>query len=190
MKQLSFPLLTILICTVCVFSSCSKDKTDDPAPTAKLSSGLLITKGPRIDGTNDSLLIRLGPANMVGSWDAESLRPYIDLQETYWHLVQTGSGMNRWRIEINRRAYPGAPDKSYMHFNGKAYQTYNSNFNVSIRTSDSTLFMIDWEGEHFTVRPVMDPSLYLNTAKSTAANQTHHTHLKFSSTSQKFFLIP
>jgi hypothetical protein len=188
MKQLSFPVIVVLISFICLSSTCGKDVMEDPAPSFQLSSGFLITKGPRVDGTNDSLMIRLGPADMVHSWD-EEFRPYVDPAETYWHLVQTGSGMNRWRIEINRRAYPGAPDKSYMKYEGTVYRTSNSNFTVAISPSDSTLFMIDWEADQFTIRPVMDPSLYLNTAQTSAPNRTHHTHLKFATTPQKFFLI-
>jgi hypothetical protein len=168
-----------------------KDKVEAPSPpiASNSTSGLMITIGRRLDGTTDSLLIKLGGLHFVGSWDEEYARPYVNPQEMYWHLVQTGTGINSWRIEINKAVYPGAPNKSYMKYFPDAPQQQRSNFTITPRTSDSTSFMLDYEGNKCTIRPVLNPSLYLNTG-SFDGNPPHHTTLRFTSTPQKFFLIP
>lgn len=191
MKQSSLYLVIVLISLTCICGVCSKkDEVESPPPptVSNRTNGLMITTGRRPDGTTDSLFIKLGGLHFVGPWDEEYARPYVNTQEMYWHLMQTGSGINSWRIEINKAAYPGAPNKSYMKYFPDAPQQQRSNFTVTPRTSDSTLFMLDYEGNKFTIRPVLNQSLYLNTG-SFDGNPPYHTTLRFTTTPQKFFLI-
>jgi hypothetical protein len=189
MKQISLSLVIALVSVTCICGMCSKeDEAEAPAApiTSNRTSGLLITKGRTRNGTSDSLIIYHG-FSWVGDWLEAYARPYVNPNEMYWHLVHTGA--NRWRIELNKAVYTGAPNKSYMKYFPNAPQQQRSNFTVVPRTSDSTLFLLNWTGSHFTIRPVLNPSLFLNTA-SWDGNPPEHTVLRFTTTPQDFFLIP
>ncbi len=177
MKLISSRLVLLLVLFTFSYAMCSKnDATPNPTQVNLPNKGFLCTMGINSIDVLDTICIRNNGSGRYGditsySHTAES-RGFIKRPRDFYELINTGA--NQYHIKVSGGEYLGYKFNQYQ----TNYNRYS--FTMDPSPGANNLFLIEQNGNKFTIRPVANPNVYLSTMAATVQPpDPSHTVLRF-----------
>lgn len=176
MKHSFFKPCLLLLFFSFSYAMCSKDDApaqNNPAPVIVLNKGFLSTMGLNSIEKLDTICLRNGSsggfANITDYSHTAEAGNFIRRPRDLYELTNTGS--NQYHIKIVGGKYLGYKFNQYS----TDYNRYS--FTMDLSPAAHNLFLIKWNGNKFSIRPVENPKVYLSTMASNVQppDPTHKT---------------
>lgn len=181
--------MLLLVLFTFSYAMCSKD--DAPAtnqpPVNALNKGFLCTMGLNGIEQLDTICMRNGSggrwANLTDYSHTAEAGGFIKRPRDFYELINTGA--NQYHIKISGGEYLGYKFNEYS----TDYNRYS--FTMDPSPAAHNLFLIDWNGNKFTIRPVANPTVYLRTlAPNVQPPRYSHENIRyFENNPQSWFFM-
>ncbi|MGZ8544774.1 MAG: hypothetical protein ACXWV0_05730 [Flavisolibacter sp.] len=162
MKQTYTKLVLLLVLFTCSYGMCSKDdahSNSNPPPPIHLNKGFLATKGINSIHVPDTICLRNSSSGRYSNitdftYYAEA-GGFIQRPRDFYDLVSAGA--NQYYIKVTGGQYLG------YKFNPNATNYNRYTYTTDVTANAHNLFMVNWTGDKFSIRPAANPAVYLST---------------------------
>jgi hypothetical protein len=190
MQNSLFRLILLLVVFSFSYAMCSKEDApanNNTAPVNVLNKGFLSTMGLNSINVLDTICLRNGSsgayANITDYSHTAEAGGFIKRPRDLYELTNTGS--NQYHIKISGGKYLGYKFNQYS----TDYNRYS--FTMDLSPAAHNLFLINWKGNKFSIRPVENPKVYLNTmAANVQPPDPSHRILRFLEGEQLWWFQP